>query len=147
MGDIYGNDLFAKGVDALQNDHIYLALSCFEQAAYLDKTPLCCSYLAYCLAKVRGQYPEAVSLCQDAVKAEPANPLHYLHLGRIYEMAGQRRKALAILRQGLRCEDTSAVLRELTLLGERKPPLFRGLSRSHPLNKYLGITLNRLGLR
>ncbi|HOP39508.1 MAG TPA: tetratricopeptide repeat protein [Geobacteraceae bacterium] len=147
MGDFHGNDLYAKGVDALENDHIYLALSCFEQAAYLKKTPLCCSYLAYCLAKVRGQYPEAISLCQGALKEDPDNPLHYLHLGRVYAMAGQRMKALSILRQGLRCDDTSEILRELTQLGERKHPLFPSLSRNHPLNKYLGLALSKLGIR
>jgi tetratricopeptide (TPR) repeat protein len=140
-------DLFAKGVNALENDHIYLALSCFEQAAYLDRTPLGCSYLAYCLAKVRAQYPDAISLCKEALEADPANPLHYLHLGRIYVMAGQRNKAMGILRQGLQCEDNSALLRELTVLGERKDPLFPSLPRSHPLNKYLGIALTKLGAR
>ncbi len=147
MGESHVEDLFAKGVYALENDHIYLALSCFEQAAFLEKTPLSCSYLAYCLAKVRSQYPDAISLCKEALTAEPDNPLHYLHLGRIYVMAGQRNKALSVLRQGLKCEDNAALLRELTILGERKYPVFRSLERSHPLNKFLGIALNKLGIR
>jgi len=147
MEESHVEDLFAKGVHALENDHIYLALSCFEQAASLEKTPLSCSYLAYCLAKVRSQYPDAISLCKEALAEEPGNSRHYLHLGRIYVMAGQRNKALSILRQGLKCEDNSDLLRELTLLGERKYPVFRSLDRSHPLNKFLGIALNKLGIR
>jgi len=147
MGESHAEDLFAKGVHALENDHIYLALSCFEQAAYQEKTPLKCSYLAYCLAKVRSQYPDAITLCKEAVEGDPDNPLHYLHLGRIYIMAGQRNKALSILRQGLKCEDNSTLLRELTLLGERKNPVIKSLDRSHPLNKFLGLALNRLGIR
>jgi tetratricopeptide (TPR) repeat protein len=147
MGESHVEDLFAKGVHALENDHIYLALSCFEQAAYLERTPLKCSYLAYCLAKVRSQYPDAISLCKEALAEDPGNPLHYLHLGRIYVMAGQRNRALSILRQGLKCEDNSDLLRELTLLGERKTPVFRSLERNHPLNKFFGIALNRLGIR
>lgn len=147
MEESHVEDLFAKGVHALENDHVYLALSCFEQAAYLERTPLKCSYLAYCLAKVRSQYPDAISLCKEALDEDSENPLHYLHLGRIYVMAGQRNKALSILRQGLKCEDNSALLRELTLLGERKHPVFKSLARSHPLNKFLGIALNRLGIR
>ncbi len=43
-------EIFSKGLSALENGHIYLALSCFEQAATLDRTPLNCSYLALCLA-------------------------------------------------------------------------------------------------
>jgi tetratricopeptide (TPR) repeat protein len=147
MEESHVDDIFAKGLHALQNDHIYLALSCFEQAAYLEKTPLCCSYLAYCLAKVRAQYPDAISLCRQALEEDPGNSLHYLHLGRIYAMAGQRTKAMTILRQGLQCEDNAALLRELTLLGERKEPVFRSLERSHLLNKFLGIALNKLGIR
>jgi tetratricopeptide (TPR) repeat protein len=147
MEESHVEDIFTKGIHALENDHIYLALSCFEQAAYFERTPLSCSYLAYCLAKVRSQYPDAISLCKESLEAEPGNPLHYLHLGRIYIMAGQRNKALSILRQGLKCEDNSALLRELTLLGERKNPIFPSLERSHPLNKILGIALNKLGIR
>ena len=30
-------EIFRKGLDALDNGHIYLALSCFEQAASLDR--------------------------------------------------------------------------------------------------------------
>jgi len=147
MGESHVEDLFVKGVHALENDHIYLALSCFEQAAYLKRTPLSCSYLAYCLAKVRSQYPDAISLCKEALESEPGNTLHYLHLGRIYVMAGQRNKALSILRQGLKCEDTSDLLRELTQLGERKHPVFRSLERTHPLNKFFGLALSKLGIR
>lgn len=147
MGESHVEDLFAKGVHALENNHIYLALSCFEQAACLERTPLSCSYLAYCLAKVRSQYPDAISLCKEALGAEPGNPLHYFHLGRIYVMAGQRNKALTILRQGLKCENNGELLRELNVLGERKYPVFRSLDRGHPLNKFFGIALNRLGFR
>ncbi len=140
-------DIFSKGLHALENDQIYLALACFEQAACLEKTPLHCSYLAYCLAKVRSQFPEAVSLCKEALKEDPDNALHYLHLGRVYLLAGQRKKALCVLRRGLRCRDNDPILRELTQIGERKEPVFPSLPRSHPFNKYTGILLRKLGFR
>lgn len=140
-------ELFVKGIDALENGHIYLALSCFEQAAAMERTPLHCSYLAYCLAKVRSQFPDAVKLCREAISRDPGNALHYLHLGRVYLMSGDRGKALDVLREGLGCDGREAVLRELALLGERKRPLFPSLDRSHPLNRYLGLLLNKLGVR
>lgn len=140
-------EVFVKGIDALENGHIYLALACFEQATALERTPLHCSYLAYCLAKVRSQFPDAVTLCREAIKNDPGNALHYLHLGRVYLMSGDRGMALDILREGLGCEGRETVLRELTLLGERKRPLFPSLARSHPLNRYLGMLLNKLGVR
>ncbi len=140
-------EVFVKGIDALENGHIYLALACFEQAAAIERTPLHCSYLAYCLAKVRSLFPDAVALCREAIREDPGNALHYLHLGRVYLMSGDRSQALDVLREGLGCEGREAVLRELTLLGERKRPLFQSLARSHPVNRYLGILLKRLGVR
>jgi len=140
-------EIFRKGLDALENGHIYLALSCFEQAACLARTPLNCSYLAFCLAKVRSQYPESICLCKEALRMDPDNAIHYLHLGRIHLMAGQRAKALGVLRRGLQCGDNGAILREITLIGERKNPVVSSLARNHPVNKYLGLLLKKLGMR
>src|SRR5512139_282313 len=120
-------EVFVKGIDALENGHIYLALACFEQAIAIERSPLHCSYLAYCLAKVRSQFPDAVNLCKDAINDDPGNALHYLHLGRVYLMSGERGRALDVLRKGLQCEENGVVLHELTLLGERKAPLFPSL--------------------
>jgi len=147
MEQLHMEELFSKGIDALENGHIYLALACFEQATAMERSPLHCSYLAYCLAKVRSQFPDAVTLCREAIEDDPGNALHYLHLGRVYLMSGERGKALDALRRGLQCEEHGVVLRELTLLGERKAPLFPSLDRRHPLNRYLGILLKKLGVR
>jgi hypothetical protein len=62
-------------------------------------------------------------------------------------MAGQRKKALGVLRRGLQCEDNNAILREITLIGERKNPVISNLDRNHPVNKYLGMLLKKLGVR
>lgn len=40
-----------------------------------------------------------------------------------------------------------SIIRELEKHGIRKPPIFKKLARSHPLNKYLGLLLVRFGLR
>ncbi len=140
-------ELFLKGLHALDNEQIHLALAFFEQAATLERTPLHCSYLAYCLAKGRFQFPDAISLCREAIKAEPGNALHYFHLGRVYVAAGRRKRALGVLRRGLTCGDNAMILRELATLGERKRPVISSLPRSHPVNKYLGIMLKKIGLR
>lgn len=147
MGQSAAHEIFAKGLQALEDGHIYLALSCFEQATYLEQVPLYCSYLALCLAKVRGQYADAVTLCAEALAQEPDNAMIYLNFGRIYIMAGERRKAQDVLRRGLRCGDSEAILQELDLLGERKNPPFPSLARSHPFNKIIGLFLKKIGLR
>ncbi len=56
--------MFIKGLQAYANGHEYLALVCFENAAELERDPLYCSYLAFCL-KVRGNYNKAIALCEE----------------------------------------------------------------------------------
>lgn len=147
MPNLQAEEIYEKGLHALANGHVYLALVCFEQAITVKKTPLCSSYLAFCLAKARGQYQEAISLCTDAMENDQGNSIHYLNLGRIYMLAGKREKALETLRRGLQFGNNEEILNELERLGTRKPPLIPTLKRDHPLNKYCGILLKKLGYR
>jgi tetratricopeptide (TPR) repeat protein len=139
--------LVAKGREALANDHEYLALTCFEQAIRMEWSPVACSSLAYCRAKVKGNYPEALLLAQKALDADPENPVHYGNLGRILIMSGKVEEGIGMLRHGLRRGENIDIVKELERLGIRKPPIFKKLPRSHPLNKYTGLLLSRLGLR
>lgn len=140
-------ELIAKGQEALANEHDYLALTCFEQAIRLEWTPLACSCLAYCIAKVRGSYQEATLLAQKALDQEPDNPIYYKNLGRILLLAGHNEQGIQMLRRGLQYGDQILIVQELEKLGIRKPPIFKNLPRSHPLNKNLGLLLAWLGLR
>ncbi|MRR59090.1 MAG: hypothetical protein EG824_12890 [Deltaproteobacteria bacterium] len=140
-------EVFVKGLKAFSNGHEHLALVCFENAADLEKAPLYCSYLAFCLAKVRGQYCRAIALCGEALEKESSNAVHYVNLGRIYELSSQREKALEILRQGLQYQRKDEVRRELEKLGLRARPVFPFLRRGNPLNKYCGLLLKKLGYR
>jgi tetratricopeptide (TPR) repeat protein len=141
-------DYFGKGIEALRHDHLFLARACFEQAAVTGgKDPAICSYLAWCQAKTRGEYVEAVALAQEALSLEPANHIHYLNLGRIHLLAGDKGRAMEVFRQGLPLDSWGEIARELEQFGSRKPPLFPSLARSHPLNRLLGLLLARLGLR
>jgi len=139
--------LIAKGKEALENDHEYLALTCFEQAIRMEWSPVACSTLAYCKAKLKGNYPEALLLARKALDAEPDNPVHHGNLGRILIMSGEVEEGIGMLRQGLRLGENIDIVKELESLGIRKPPIFKKLARSHPLNKYTGLLLARLGLR
>lgn len=140
-------EIFIKGLQAYSNGHEYLALVCFENAAELEKHPLYCSYLAFCLAKVRGQYCKAIALCKEALEKESSNAVHYVNLGRIYLLSNQRENALKILRQGLQYQRKEEVLRELKRLGMRGKPVFPFLQRRNPLNKYCGLLLKKFGCR
>jgi tetratricopeptide (TPR) repeat protein len=139
--------LVAKGLEALANDHDYLALTCFEQAIRLEWTPLACSSLAFCMAKVRGKYLEATQLARKALDTEPENPAHYKNLGRILLLAGDNEQGIDMLRQGLKYGEQLSIVQELENLGIRKTPIFKSLPRSHPFNKNLGLFLKWIGLR
>jgi len=147
MANEEAEQLLAKGLEALDNDREYLALICFQQAIRLEWTPLACSSLAFCMAKVMRNYPEAINLACKAIDREPENPVHYKHLGRIYLLAGENEEGVKMLRQGLQFGETVSIVQELERLGIRKPPIFRNLPRSHPINKYTGVFLAWLGLR
>ncbi|OHB25627.1 MAG: hypothetical protein A2X84_05395 [Desulfuromonadaceae bacterium GWC2_58_13] len=139
--------LIAKGLSALEEGHALVAAMHFEAAAKINRTPTVASCLGYCLAKEYQQFQMGSSMCVSALKQEPDNALHYLNLARIQDLAGQRQKALATLRKGLRQKGHHQIVAELRRLGLRKSPIFPHLSRDNPLNKYGGKIFKRLGLR
>jgi tetratricopeptide (TPR) repeat protein len=139
--------LLEKGSEAISQGEIISALSYFERALRIEESPVASSYFAFCIARERGQLSRAISLCTEAMRQEPQNPVHYLNLGRIYFLAGMKLDAIKILREGLKHEKNQQIIDELNSLGTRKPPVLFFLKRSNPLNKYLGILLKKLGLR
>jgi tetratricopeptide (TPR) repeat protein len=141
------DSLVSKGKAALAYRDYPRALDCFERALQMERTPQACSYLAYCLAKVRRNYEEAMNLALEALAAEPQNPLHYLNFGRVLALAGNREQAIKTLRRGLDYGMHLEIMRELESFGVRKPPVFKKLPRDHFLNRYAGFILARLKLR
>lgn len=136
-----------KGVEALALGNTLSALSYFEKAINIEDSPVVSSYYAFCIAKARGQVSKAISLCEGAIKKEPQNSIHYLNLGRIYLIDNNKADAIETFREGLKYEANQQIVDELNRLGTRKPPIIRFLERSNPLNKYLGIILEKLRLR
>ena len=136
-----------------------------ESSPELSAIPSCNSYRAYCIAKERGQYREAVRLCQVALDAEPHNPAHYLNLGRVFLHAGDKSKAIATFWKGIsrapgaeqgvtvpapsqgHAREHALILDELRQLGIRKRLPFSSLRRGHPLNRIAGKLLATFGVR
>lgn len=147
MGEESLRRMIAQGIAAANQGNTLLALVHLENAAREETSPLLNSYLGYCLARERHQLARGLALCQQALQAEPQNTDHYLNLGRIYLLAGQKTQAISALRRGLKVGRNSRIVQELKRLGLRKTPVFSGLDRSHPANKYAGILLQRLGFR
>ena len=138
---------FERACLDLEREHSLAALSHLEKALRLHDNPVWYSYMGYCVAKERGQFRKGVDLCLISIGKEPGNPDHYLNLGRVHLVSGNKEEALRIFREGMGKGGNDELLRKLAILGMRKPPVFLSLPRGNPLNKYLGLLLRRLGLR
>jgi predicted Zn-dependent protease len=92
-----------------------------------------------------GKLEEGTRLCTRALRVAPYDPEMYLNLARVYFRSRKRRLAIEVLRKGLRAdEDNRALLRELQRINPRATPALDFLSRSNPVNRYIGLTRSRL---
>ncbi len=158
-------DAVPRAVAAIDRGDTLRGLIVLEGTPAFLTTPIARSYLAYCMAKERGEVREAMGLCQAALSAEPEHPAHYLNLGRILLLAGDKPKAIATFWRGIsrnagpesanptdwprngRRREYNLIMDELRRLGIRKPPPFPSLRRAHPLNRITGKLLARFGMR
>lgn len=147
MNDHELDKMTRKGIEALEKGYIHSAQVFLGQVAEHRNTPEIHTCLAYCLAKGQGRYHSAAKSCQESIKREPNNPLHYLYLGRIRLLAGEKAKAIDAFRQGLKASPDPKIIDELKKLGVRKAPVLKSLKRNHPLNRMLGRISSGLGLR
>jgi len=158
-------DAIPRAISAIDRGDTLHGLFVLEGLHTSVSTPIARSYLGFCMAKERGQVREAVGLCQSALSADPENPGHYLNLGRVLLLAGDKPKAIAAFWRGIsknagpesarpsdwprngRRREYDLIMDELRKLGIRKPPPFASLRRTHPLNKFTGKILARIGMR
>lgn len=140
-------ELRRKGREAMQRKLYFLARRCFEQARSLEESPDLASDLGFCLAKSGGDLQSALQLAERALESEPQNPRFLLNLGRVQIGAGAKEKGLTTLRKGMQFGGGEELAAELAKCGTRKPPPIPSLPRSHPLNRYLGLMLHRLGIK
>jgi len=147
MNTIEAEKEYTKGLKALLDGNTPAAMVCFEKAALISPRPVYLSSLGYCIAKERGQVQKGMLLCSEAMESEPGNTVHYLNLGKIYLVAGNRQEAIRIFRNGLGHGPDKEITAQLDAIGTRSSVLFSSLSRSNPLNRYLGLILRKLGIR
>ena len=147
MADIDAHKEFDTGLTLFKAGNILRALGHFEKAMAEHPTSLCASYYAFCMAKERGHVKKGIALCREALEKEPGTPVHYLNLARIHLLGNNKTDAITALREGMQHAPDPEIKDLLDLIGVRKPPVVRSLPRDHPVNRYLGIILSRLGLR
>jgi tetratricopeptide (TPR) repeat protein len=131
----------------LDNGNVLSALASLEKALAICDDPHWYSSLGYCIAKERGHVKKGLELCRKSIETEPANFDHYLYMGKVYILAGNKKEALQVLREGMQQGGSPQIEELLMTIGIRKPPVISFLPRSNPINKYLGLILSRLGLR
>ena len=139
--------LLSRGITAAEEGDNMQALHLLEQIPAEERSAIVASYIGLCLGRERREIKKGATLCLEGMRHEPGNPLHYLNLGRVYLLAGQRTRAISIFRKGLKVGRNDLIIAELKSLGLRKQPVFRALSRANPINKYAGLIATRLGLR
>lgn len=147
------HELRLKGLKAMERELYFLARRCLEQSLALVESAETASDLAFCMAKSciaksGGDCRDALRLAEKALQSEPENPRVHLNLGRVQILAGANEEGVETLRKGVQLGGGQELLAELARCGTRtRPPLIRSLPRSHPLNKYLGLLLHRMGFK
>ena len=144
---IEAGELFDMGIKSLKNREPIAALDYLEQAVIMERNPLYCSNLGICLAQEKRDYTRAFSLCNEAIRKEPRNSLHFLNLGRVYLLANQKKNAIRIFNLGLRYEKNRNISIELRRFKTRRMPPISFLARENPVNKFFGKITYRLGFR
>jgi tetratricopeptide (TPR) repeat protein len=98
------------------------------------------SFFGLCIALVRKQQIKlAIELCRRAIELEFYNPDHYANLARVYNAAGNRKKAVDAAEQGLKLHpEDEYLLNVRASLGVRATPPLPFLDRANPINVTLG---------
>ena len=130
------------------------AFGLLQQAALrYPVDPFILSYYGCLQALVDRKYRAGVENCKKAISLihrgssfgeEMLYPVFYLNLGRAYVAAGKRKDALDAFGKGLKYDNSNRdILKEMRGLGSRKKAIVPFLDRSNPINKYIGLILQK----
>src|SRR4030065_2851013 len=129
-----------KFTDALDSIKIAIEKGGYENVDEIPTTYL--SYLGLITALAEKKYRNGATICEKAIKREFYNPVFYLNLGRVYVAGGYKLKAIKAFYSGLRIDGNHAgIITELKKMGLRRRPVIPLFTRTHVLNKYLGLLL------
>ncbi|HXI14070.1 MAG TPA: hypothetical protein VNM92_15710 [Thermoanaerobaculia bacterium] len=97
------------------------------------------SYYGLCVALVQRKFKPAIELCKMSLDSQFYHPDHYVNLSRVYEIAGNRKKSLDVVLEGLKVlPDEAMLIERRNQLGKRSRPAVPFLSRTNPINRALG---------
>ena len=155
MFDADGMDLLTLGRIQVLKGKYAEALRSFQEALQvlafdgeLVVHPQFLSHYGAALAAAGGRREEGRKLCERSIQLEPYEAEHYLNLGLVHQMAGDRSAAFWAFNQGLNIRpDHPALLAERRKLERRRVVCFSSLPRNHLLNRCLGKILSATGVR
>ena len=108
-------------------------------------TPLHLSYCGLLTAVLHGRHAEGLELCERSLCFGALEPEIVLNLARVYEACGEHRKAVELLRRGLREKPKHrGMLKRINRLSPRRRRPLRFLHRDSFLNKHLAILQAKL---
>lgn len=134
-------------IDAVHRDEYLRALTIFSEAyGELGEAALRdpraaegLSYFGLCAALVEKTYKHAIDLCRKAIELQFYHAPHYMNLSRVYAAAGNRKKAIEILDDGLKvAPDDERLVARRHELGLRARPVVPFLPRDSGINVALG---------
>lgn len=139
--------LLDQGYQLLKGGYPKLAIEPFEKILEDgERMPLCLSLLGLAIMRSGGDKKRAIELCKEAVRMDIAEPQYYINLAEACQRAGIKSWAVKAIQMGLNKADKNSHLlqKEMKKFGLRKRPPIPFLSRSNPINKFIGIILSRL---
>jgi len=148
------SDYFEEVQQLLRRGNGRSALIALRHA--LDKfpgDPFFLSYYGCLIAVVEDNPKEGIKICEDAIRtldtampfgSEFFYPVFFLNLGRAYLKGDRKKDAVQAFQNGLKNDlGNRDILWEMKKIGTRKEPPVAFLSRSNPINKYIGMLLYR----
>ena len=150
------SEFFEEVRQLLRKGNGKAALSTLRHA--LDKfpaDPFLLSYYGCLIAVVENKPGEGIKICEDAIRtlttampfgSEFFYPIFYLNLGRAYLKGKKKKEAIQAFQEGLKNDpENRDIIWELKKMGTRRSAPLPFLSRSNPINKYIGMLLYKPG--
>ena len=131
---------FAQGLELLKRNRLLESANAFRMAFKTDpENPRYLSYYGLIVALAEDNLQDGINFCRAAIHRVSYEPDFFVNLSKVYSKAGQRKKALEALVEGLNFDKNEARIKtEMKRLGVRRRPTLRFLPRNHLLNKTLG---------
>ena len=136
---------FKAGLNLLRDNYAGRALPHMQRAMELDRNnPYYMSYLGVVLARSEQKWGEAERLCDAAVRMKRNQAQLYLNLAEVYAQAGRKDDAVDALQAGLKYARRDVRLTiAMNRLTRRREPVLSFLTRTHPVNRQLGMIRHR----